>query len=262
MTLLRQNAELKRDHVWQFSLPAWVTRLPDGRTINVCPQAGACVKLCYARNGTFNFPVVKASHQRNLLLAMDHQEDFISQVNTELEHRRFHANGVPRLPDLSRSHLSPFTAALLDNGAACIRIHDSGDFFSDDYLAAWLRIAQHNPSVLFYAYTKEVTRFRHVISLTNYPRNFLWVYSLGGKEDHLLDLAEGGDRHADVFPNEAAIVEAGYYSQDANDLLCVLAPSTRIGIPTNNIPHFKKRQGGMTFGQLEAETKRHRRANA
>ena len=38
----------------------------DGAAVNVCPQAGACVKVCYARNGTFNFPAVKAAHVRNL----------------------------------------------------------------------------------------------------------------------------------------------------------------------------------------------------
>ncbi|WNI20170.1 hypothetical protein RLT57_32035 (plasmid) [Streptomyces sp. ITFR-21] len=31
------------------------------------------------------------------------------------------------------------------------------------------------------------------------PDNFLWCYSLGGREDHLIDLAH--ERHADVFPD-------------------------------------------------------------
>jgi protein gp88 len=33
--------------------------------------------------------------------------------------------------------------------------HDSGDFFSDAYLLAWLRIFRARPDVNFYAYTKK-----------------------------------------------------------------------------------------------------------
>ena len=139
-----------------------------------------------------------------------------------------------------------------------IRIHDSGDFFSDEYLAAWLHIATLRPDVLFYAYSKEVSRMRRVAG-ENPPPNFLVCFSLGGREDHLLDLSEGGDRHADVFPDEDAIDRAGYYSQDPHDLLCVVSPSTRVGIPTNNIRHFQKRQGQRTFGEIEASLTRHGR---
>ena len=38
-------------------------------------------------------------------------------------------------------------------------------------------------------------------------------------------------RHADVFPDLDAIAEAGYMSQHESDLLCVLLPTTRVGIP-------------------------------
>jgi hypothetical protein len=60
---------------------------------------------------------------------------------------------------------------------AWIRVHDSGDF-SDDYLAAWLRICRARPDLNFYAYTKEVDRFRRLVE-SDPPANFLWVYSYG-----------------------------------------------------------------------------------
>lgn len=188
--LLRQNSELRDLGIHNWTLPAWVTRLPDGRTVNVCPQAGACVKLCYARNGTYNFPGVKAAHQRNLALAMDDLGAFATAIVRELDMPRFKKKRGPHLPNLDRSHLSPEVAALLDAGAPLVRIHDSGDFFSDDYLAAWAHIATLRPDVLFYAYTKEVSRWRRVVG-DDGPRNLLAVFSLGGKEDHLLDLSEG-----------------------------------------------------------------------
>jgi hypothetical protein len=61
---------------------------------------------------------------------------------------------------------------------AWIRIHDAGDFFSDDYLQAWLRICRARPDLHFYAYTKEVDRFRRLVE-PDPPPNFLWVYSYG-----------------------------------------------------------------------------------
>lgn len=254
--LLTQNAELRPLGIHNWTLPAWVIRTADGRNINVCPSAGACVKLCYARTGKYQFSNVKPAHERHLLHVIDDLPGWIVDMLNELDKPRFKPTGQPRLPDLPRNHLHPHTAKLLDNGAPCIRIHDSGDFFSDDYLAAWLHIAHLRPDVLFYAYTKEVTRTRRVINET--PPNFLICYSLGGREDHLLNLDEGGDRHADVFPNEHAIEQAGYYNQEPHDLLCVVAPSTRIGIPANNITQFRRAQGDNTFGQLEAATRRTR----
>ena len=42
--------------------------------------------------------------------------------------------------------LSPF--------AGYVRLHVSGDFFSQDYFDAWVEVARHRPRTLFYAYTK------------------------------------------------------------------------------------------------------------
>jgi len=128
-----------------------------------------------------------------------------------------------------------------------VRLHDSGDFFSDDYLITWLDIMRKTPQVRFYCYTKAVDRFRRLVE-PDPPSNFLWCYSLGGKEDHLLDLAT--ERHAEVFPGTAELEAAGYSDQTASDLLAVLGPK-RVGIPANRIPHLLKRQGSETFGSLQ-----------
>jgi len=65
-------------------------------------------------------------------------------------------------------------------------LHDAGDFFSDEYLNAWLRICCNRPNVNFYAYTKEIRRFRRLVE-PDPPPNFRWVYSYGGTDDRLLD---------------------------------------------------------------------------
>jgi hypothetical protein len=244
--LLTRNSELRELGVWNFTLPAWVVELADGRHLNVCPSAGACAPICYARNGTYLFPAVRAAHLDNLRQTMAPGR-FVYDMSREV--RRLQPHGHPHLPEVPRAHLHGDVARLLDLGAPLVRIHDSGDFYAEGYLSAWLAVAVMAPGVLFYAYTKEVSLLEAYTWQA--PPNFLWIYSLGGRQDHLVDRETM--RHADVFPDEAAITTAGYYSQDAHDLLSVVAPSLRIGIPANNIPHFQRRQAGRTFSAMQEE---------
>jgi hypothetical protein len=168
------------------------------------------------------FPQARAAHERNLLLVIDHLPVWEQRMTRELRHPRYRGRHV--------------------------RIHDSGDFFSDDYLLAWLRIIRASPWATFYAYTKEVSRFKRLVEPES-PANFQWIYSLGGKEDHLIDRAH--DRHADVFPTRQAAEAAGYPSQESSDLFAIYSP-THVGIVANNIPQFRRKQGNETFGQLQA----------
>lgn len=223
-------------------------------------MADGCVALCYARSGTYNFGNVKAAHQRNLKMILDHPEEWETAMRSELAHKRFRPNGVARLPELAEALSGDLWASeWTSTGGAAVRIHDAGDFFSDDYLAAWLRIAARFPDVLFYCYTKEVSRFRRLVE-GKAPDNFRWCYSLGGKEDHLVD--PEADRHADVFPNVEALHAAGYLDQSSNDLLAVLAPTLKVGIPANNIPAIRRRMGTDSFSavQLRRDTLRSQRA--
>lgn len=247
--LLSQNRELKRDGVWNWTLPAWVVELPDGSHFNVCPHAGACAKFCYARNGTYLFPKVRGKHLSNLELAQS--PDFVEKMHETLAHKRMRPTGTPReIPGLdSLDHLTEATRYWIDSGGQAVRIHDSGDFFSEDYYKKWIELAWEFPDILFYAYTKEVSLTKRLEP--EFPSNLLICYSMGGREDHLLDLDM--DRHADVFPDLEAIEDAGYMSQHESDLLCVLLPTTRVGIPQNNIPHFRKKLDGRTFSEAQAE---------
>lgn len=251
MTLLTQNGEMRRDGIWNFTLPAWVVDTQDGH-FNVCPNAGACAKLCYARNGTYLFPAVRAKHMQNLNLVR-YNPDWINHVYYELSASKFRPTGQPRfVPGLtSIDHLSPFLMWWLQSGGQAVRVHDSGDFFNREYLHGWLRVAQWTPDVLFYAYTKEVAMLKD----TQLPDNFLIIYSMGGRQDHLID--PDTDRHADVFPTLEALEGAGYTSQEDSDLLAVLLPTTRVGIVANNIPHIRKRLGGDTFATAQEGRRRH-----
>lgn len=222
--LLTQNSELKPDGIFNWTLPAFGVRLTNGKTMNVCPSAGACASFCYARNGTYNFSNVKGRHIANLEYTLDDPQGWYHQMLAEVQN--------PKMT------------------GKFIRIHDAGDFYSEDYLKLWLQIAEQTPQVTFYCYTKEVSLFKRVVE-PNCPTNFRYLFSMGGKEDYLIN--KDTDRHAEVFPDDAAILDAGYSNQDASDLLAITLPSNKIGIPANNIKHFNKKMAGRTFGELQQE---------
>jgi len=221
--MLTQNSELRPLGVYNWTIPALSAVLPDGRRVKTCPAAGVCAALCYARVNTYRFPAVRAAHTRNLQRVVDDLSGWRDDMIAELGASRY-------------------------RGGKWVRIHDAGDFFSDEYLEAWLEIARAVPDVTFYCYTREVERFRRLVE-PDPPENFLWVYSLGGREDHLIDRET--DRHCDVFPSEEAAVAAGYLSQSADDRLCVTLPTNRVAVIANNIPHLRRRQGDHTFAELQ-----------
>ncbi|MDI5969862.1 hypothetical protein POF50_011030 [Streptomyces sp. SL13] len=228
--LLTQNRRLRAIGVWNWTLPAWAGRFTDGRTYNTCPSAGVCRDVCYARHGTYRWPNVLARHQANLRFVLDDLPSWERAMNTELDLPKFRGRWV--------------------------RVHDAGDFFSDTYLAAWLRIVRDHPETSFYAYTKEVRRFRALVE-GKAPENFRWVYSFGGTQDAELD--PDRDRVADVFPDEAAATAAGWHSQADSDLLSVLGPR-QVAVPANRIPAALTRLGNRTFSEWQAEADEQRRA--
>ncbi|WP_051107887.1 GP88 family protein [Actinomadura atramentaria] len=228
--LTRSNRRLAREGTWTWTLPALAARLPDGRTVTTCPSAGVCAQACYARAGAYRFPAVRAAHIRNLAFVLDDPAGWETAMRNELRHPRFIG--------------------------AYVRIHDSGDFFSDDYLAAWLRIVNAIPGTHFYCYTKEVLMFRRHVE-PEPPANLRWIYSLGGRHDQHIDL--GLDRTADVFPTENAITDAGWNWDHDSDLRAAYGP-TPIGMAARNIPQAKRRQGNRTFGEWQHEARQRRSA--
>ena len=62
-----------------------------------------------------------------------------------------------------------------------VRIHVSGDFYSEQYFLAWVNVAINNPVVIFYGYTKAIPfllKYKNEL-----PSNFRFVASLGGTHD-------------------------------------------------------------------------------
>lgn len=65
-----------------------------------------------------------------------------------------------------------------------IRLHSSGDFFNQKYFDAVLLLAQNNPKILFYAYTKAIPYW--VKRINKIPQNLILNASYGGTQDNLI----------------------------------------------------------------------------
>lgn len=95
-----------------------------------------------------------------------------------------------------------------------VRIHESGDFFNAAYLLSWVMVAQANPDLKFYCYSKNLPLFMGL----QLPENFYFTASYGGKFDYLID--EGFfPRYSKVFMTEDDAIAAGF-KVDSQDRSC------------------------------------------
>jgi len=67
-----------------------------------------------------------------------------------------------------------------------LRVHVGGDYFSYDYLTAWLAAAAKFPRVRFYSYTKSIHFLAKYLETNKLPDNFVFTCSGGGKFDNLI----------------------------------------------------------------------------
>mgnify|MGYP003631877306 CR=1 FL=1 len=195
MKLLTQNSKLKKTsiennaRVLNFSLPAYKTIT--GKT--VCPFAKDCIKYCYAQKGNYRYPsVIKGLNNRYNLSQTD---EFIPQMN----------------------------ATIILERPTHVRIHDSGDFYSPEYLNKWVTIAKQNKDVIFYAYTKSIKFFVNDLfpdtDTLLLPKNMKIIFSEGSKTDELINARE--HRHARIFKTSEELNAAGYIDASENDLKAI-----------------------------------------
>jgi hypothetical protein len=147
--MLTQNKKMKK-----ATLKTWNFDIPAGKT---CIGADKCLDYCYATKGFYKMPIVARKHENNLLASKNNS--FTHLINFEIN-------------ELKRK-----------NKIEALRIHSAGDFYSREYLLKWIDIANNNPDIVFYCYTKSIPLF---IKL-KLPENFRVIYSRGGKYDHVID---------------------------------------------------------------------------
>jgi hypothetical protein len=153
------NAKLG-NHIAIFSLPAGYA----------CP--GACACLSKVVNGR-----IQDGPNTEFRCYAASMEVLFKRIH---EHRMRNFNAL-------RGKTKLEMAAMLNKalpGHSIIRLHVSGDFFSQDYFDAWLMVAELNPNKIFYAYTKSLHFW--ATRLNQIPSNFRLVASYGGKFDYLI----------------------------------------------------------------------------
>jgi hypothetical protein len=171
------NDKLKRTGTVSFNLPAFQSA--DG--FRVCPGAGACAGYCYARQGRYRYPSSIAARELNLAVVRSSLPTFELLAVADLKRIR----------------------------AKTIRIHDSGDFFSQDYLNSWFAVIRQFPAKRFYCYTKSLH-----LDWSAQPANLRRVQSAGGRLDRLIDQEQS---HTRVFASAADRRAAGYIDGNQTD---------------------------------------------
>lgn len=182
--LLTQNSKLKKTSkalglkVFNFGIPAY--KSITGKL--TCPMADECIKFCYARKSAYTWSNVKPAFERRYELTKT--SDFIVEMNAEIQKRK------PQY----------------------VRVHDSGDYYSREYLQKWIEIAKANPDVRFYSYTNMVELLKEI----TLPENYDIIYSMSGKQKHMIDTEV--DRHARIFSNSIELLKFGYVDTSEIDL--------------------------------------------
>jgi hypothetical protein len=186
MNLLTQNTKIKetgnylKKKVFNFSIPAYKSET--GKV--TCPFADKCIKFCYAQKGNYKrFPSVRSGMEKKYQLTK--QTNFVELMNKEI---------IKKKPDF-------------------IRVHDSGDYYSPEYLNKWLSIAKHNPKVKFYSYTNSI---KFIKDLKTIPENFDFIFSDSGKQVNLIN--ERKDRHTKIFDGIESLNKLGYKDASKIDL--------------------------------------------
>ena len=100
----------------------------------------------------------------------------------------------------------------LPEDAGIVRIHSSGDFFNYTYFMAWLKVISHNPSVLFYAYTKCLPFWIQNIETIQRLPNLVLTASDGGTHDFMIP--KHNLRQAIVAFSELEALESGLEFDD------------------------------------------------
>ena len=175
--LIGQNGKMLKTNFHNITLPAYRGIYYDERQqkffiINVCDKAKDCTIFCFAQLNYFvkNSATVQLNAQKlNYLLnhGLTWQSRVINKIN------------------------------LLNDGVnrTIVRWHDSGDFFSEQYMKLAFDIADETKFAEHYAYTKSVGIAK---SFTTKPPNIEFKFSYGGLDDHLIDPEVDG--YAVVIP--------------------------------------------------------------
>ena len=182
-----------------FSLPAGYS----------CPHAGVC--RTYADRVTGKITDIPNNNGTNA-------KDFrcfaaMSEVRPNVREARWHNWDLIRKTMYSNGNQAMLLRDLIDMSLTVtkpkklIRVHESGDFWTEEYMRAWMLVAKQRPNQTFYAYTKSLNMWLNLKD--QIPSNFYLTASKGGNLDAIIN------KNPDVFIRTSQVV---YTEQEAADL--------------------------------------------
>lgn len=181
------NKKLKK-----LSILAW--NIPAG---HACPFKADCFGPCYALHGHYTMNPHMIQTMVSNWAASD-RPDFAERLTQMVSTTR----------------------------AKTIRIHDSGDFYSQAYVDAWAKVVRASPGYLFYAYTKAFYGF-DLSELESSPlNNFQLIQSVGGAHDSKIDLTKSV---AKIFKDLVRAENEGFVDGTQSELIAMMG-AKRIGL--------------------------------
>jgi hypothetical protein len=191
------NGKLKNRLI--FSLPAGYS----------CPHAGVCKTFADRETG-----LITDLPQRTGTVA-DEYRCFAAMAETRptVREARWHNWDLIRETMYSNGNQAVLLRDLIDlsltmqSPKELVRIHESGDFWCETYMKAWMMVAAQRPKQKFYAYTKSLGMWYNLRDCI--PSNFYLTASYGGTLDYMID------KYRDVYQRIAYVV---YTEEQAADL--------------------------------------------
>jgi hypothetical protein len=204
--LLKKNEKMKHsngtaDQYYNVGLPALKGLAVNEETgefviVDTCPGAGACKTFCYAMKGSYiQYPDVFMKQTQTLNYLLNDPEGFSAQLTEELSKAIEYWDKFSAKSKLGKTEDGPVDVKV------AIRFHDSGDFFSPEYMRMAFAVARQFPDNLFYAYTKVAS----VANSSEKPDNFILNFSAGAlsTQSKLVNIT-GADarKHSQVVPKD------------------------------------------------------------
>ena len=205
-TLKFSTGNAKLDSRLIFNLPAGYS----------CPHAGVCKTLADRNTGTImDLPqdngvewqeyrcfAAMAETRPTVRDARWHNWDLIRNVMYQCDGAEDQTKAIYELIEQSIGFAQP-----VRQHHKLLRIHESGDFWTQVYFNAWLEVARNNQHIKFYGYTKSLGMWYQMHD--NIPSNMYLTASAGGTLDNLII------KYPEIFKRIAYVV---YTEKEAQDL--------------------------------------------
>lgn len=229
LTFSKGNDKLQHLNVVYVSLPAGYS----------CPFAKACKSVAHKHGGKFK-DTGQSIKDFGDIRCYAASTELYSPASRRLRWRNFHllqefkgdpegmANLILRSLDFYESENAPIRI---------FRIHESGDFYSMDYLDAWIIATQKRSDILFYAYTKALPLWKERKDVI--PRNLRLIASEGGTHDDLINKEQF--RKAVIVKDKAEAIERRL-NIDVNDFLAAFGDEDFALL----LHGVQSKEGGMT----------------